>query len=468
MVMGEESPIVSCQSVDLQSIQVPRRNWTRLLALATIVVSATAQSIEQAERSFDSGNYTEAARLFDKAYKETKNCQALFGLGLSEYRLKHVDPALIALQSSVQCDPNLVVAYLALGEAYSERANDQGALSAFLHVLKLEPRNAAGLHGAALIYLRGKVPQKAIEALETLIQVEPNDAQAHVDLGAEYLATGNQEGAEGQFEAALRLKPGDKAALLGLGNSYLRKGDDQQAVATLEKVIKLAPGAAEPRFLIGCAYNRLSRFPDAVTELQNALRLGEEDAQIYYHLARAYGGLGDAASRSRALAKFSELTKKSKQDTEDQRTSLKLVESAKGMVETGNLKGAADSLEAARELRPSDDTILFRLASVSYDLNRYDAARSYVEEAISLVPSDWLYHYLLGMIEVQSSRWSHAKAALQVALQLNASAAEIHNALGQVAAGQGDLQGAKSSFQHAIDLDPSNQEYRVNLKSVSR
>jgi tetratricopeptide (TPR) repeat protein len=447
---------------------VPHRILALFVACGTLALPARCQTIEGAERSFDAGNYAEAARLFDQAYKETKNCQALFGLGLSQYRLKRVDAALIALQSSVQCDPNLVFAYLALGEAYSERGNDQEALAAFLHVLKLEPRNSSGLRGAALIYLRGKVPQKAIDALELLVQVEPSDAQAHVDLGAEYLATGNQEGAETQFQTALRLKPGDKSALLGLGNSLLRKGDAKEAITALERVIQLAPDAAEPRFLVGCAYNRLGRFQDAVTELKNALRLGGDDSQIYYHLARAYGGLGDTASRSQALAKFSELTKKSKQDTEAQRTSLRLVESAKAMVESGNLVGAAAGLEEARQLRPSDDTILFRLASVNYDLNHFDAARSYAEEALSLVPSDWLYHYLLGMVEIQSKRWAQAKNALQIALQLNASAAEVHNALGQVAAGQGDVEGARSRFQRAVELDPSKKEYRLNLQSVSR
>ncbi len=440
----------------------------RLLALATFAVAAWGQTLEQAERLFDAGNYAEAAKLFEKANKESRNCEALFGLGLARYRLKEVDSAVIAFQSAVQCDPHLVLAHLALGEAYSERGNDKEALASYLLALNLEPRNSSALRGAASLYVRGKIPQKAIETLEVLVLVEPNDPQAHVDLGAEYLAVGNQQGSESQFQAALRLNPGDKAALLGLGNAYLRKGDAEGATSTLQQVIRLAPDAPEPRFLLGSEFNREGRFEEAAAQLKNALRLGLEDPQIYYHLARAYGGLGKAEDRSKALAKFSELTKKSKQDAEAQRTALKLVENAKSKVESGDLDGAAASLEQARELRPADDTLLFRLASVNFDLNRNDPARSYAEEAISLAPSEWLYHFLLGEIEIHAKRWEQAKATLQVAVQLNPGRAEIYNALGQAAMGEGDVKFAASNFQRATELEPAKQEYRWNLESSRR
>jgi tetratricopeptide (TPR) repeat protein len=231
--------------------------------------------------------------------------------------------------------------------------------------------------------------------------------------------------------------------------------------------VKLAPNAPEPHFLLGSAYNRLGRFQDALTELQTALRLGAGDSEVYYHLARAYGGLGRTEDRARMLAKFAELTRKSKADTDAQRRALKLTDDAKVLIDSGDLNTAAARLEDARELN-SSEALLFHLASVNYDLERYDAARSYAEEAISLSPSEWLYHYLLGLIETHSKRWSKARASLQVAAQLNPSAAEIQNALGQEALGEGDAKRAIAGFQRAAELDPSEQAYRTNLESVRR
>src|SRR6202011_1845523 len=110
------------------------------------------------------------------------------------------------------------------------------------------------------------------------------------------------------------------------------------------------------------------------------------ESEVYYHLGRAYGGLGRAQDRAAALEKFAELSKQSKADTDARREALKLVEQAKGLVESGDLAGALPLMERRRDTRPQDDSILFRLASLDYDLARYGKAREAIEEAIALAP----------------------------------------------------------------------------------
>jgi tetratricopeptide (TPR) repeat protein len=189
---------------------------------------------------------------------------------------------------------------------------------------------------------------------------------------------------------------------------------------------------------------------------------------LYYHLARAYAGLGRADDRAQALAQFTALTNKAKEDTEARRRTLQLIEEAKVLVSSGDLDAAVGRLEEAKELRPPDDQLLFRLASLHYDLHRYAVARSYAEEAISLSPSEWLYHYLLGLIETQSKRWAQAQESLETALGLNPSSANLCNALGQVALGQGDPKRAVANFERATKLDPGQESYRLNLEAAKR
>lgn len=443
--------------------------FLKLFAAGTFALLPWQQTLEQAKRAFDAGDYAAAAQLFEKAHAESPRCDIPFYLGLARYRLKQTDAALIAFQVAVQCDPRLVPAHLALGEAHTDRGNDGEALSAYLKVLDLEPKNGSALRAAASLYLRNKVNDKAVPLLETLIALDARDPQARVDLAAAYAATGNREGAELQFQEALRLKPNDASALMGLANLSLKKGEETQAIALLQKAVRVAPKAYEPRFLLGSAYNRLGRYQEALTELQTALRLGgDSSSEVYYHLARAYGGLGRPEDRRKALARFAELTRKSKQDTEAQRTALRLVEQASALVNSGDLQAAAARMEEARELRPSDDRILFRLASVHYDLQRYDLARNYAQEAISLAPSEWLYHFLLGLVEKESRRWQEARSSLEIAVRLNPSAAEVHNALGEVALQQDDSQRAIASFKRAAELDPKQPAYRSNLEAARR
>jgi tetratricopeptide (TPR) repeat protein len=393
---------------------------------------ASAQSLEQAKRAFDAGNYAEAARLFEEASRNSPSCELQFYVGIARYRQSRPSEAIVAFQSAVQCNPKLMLAHIALAEAYLQRGNQNAALRAFNRALELEPRNSAALRGAASIYVRSQLPHKAVELLQTLVEVDPRDPEAHSDLGAAYFATGDYENARPPYLHALRLKPSSPAALLGLANIHLKTGEEDQAIAMLQKVAQAAPRDFVPHYLMGAAYNRLGRHDEALNELNAALRLGARDSEVYYHLARAYGGLGRTDERRGALARFAELTRKNKEDTETQRRATRLVEEAGALVESGRLQDAAARLETARELQPSDDAILFRLAGLYFDLMRNDAARNYAEEAVSLAPSQWLYHYLLGLIETRAGKVERARTSLETALKLNPAATEIRKALDAV------------------------------------
>jgi len=174
--------------------------------------------------------------------------------------------------------------------------------------------------------------------------------------------------------------------------------------------VKLQPQSYEGHFLLGSALNRLEQFEEARTELELAVKLGGgNDQRVFYQLARAWGGLGKAPERRTALARFSELTKKQNDDAELQRKAAALIDEARGLLQKGDLENAAARLELAREAKPGDATLLFRLAGVNFDLKRYDAAREYVQAAISIAPATWLYHYLLGLIEQSVNHLADAK-----------------------------------------------------------
>jgi len=439
-----------------------------ILVFAAFGQTTGADSLERAQRAFDAQRYAEAAQLFEAARQRDPACNLSFYLGLARYRLHQVDAALIAFQEAANCDPKLTLAYIALGEAYAERGNEAEAMAAYDRALRLEPENTAALRGAAAVYARAKQNAKVTAALEILVKKEPADAQVHADLGAAYFTTGDLDAAEREFKIAFQLNPKSSTALLGQANILLRKGEEDKAIDLLRKVVSLAPSSYEPRYLLGSAYNRLNRFPEAAVELEAAIRLGAAEPEVYYHLARAYGGSGRADKRSAALAKFAELSRQAKADTEARRQAAKLVDQARSLVESGDLPGALTRMQQARDLRPQDDGILFRLASLEYDLTHYDKAREAMEEALALAPSEWVYHLLAGLIEGRSGHLDAARRSLAVAIRLNPSAADAHNALGEVAMRQGDTVSAEASFKKATELDPNQAAYRTNLENARK
>ena len=144
------------------------------------------------------------------------------------------------------------------------------------------------------------------------------------------------------------------------------------------------------------------------------------------------------------------------------------IDEARALVQAGDLESAAGRLELAREARPGDATLLFRLAGLHFDMGRYGVAREYIQAAISISPATWLYHYLLGLVEQKAGRWSDARASLAVAAKLQPGEAPVFNALGEVLLELGDRNGAIAAFEKAAGLAPGEAAFRLNLESARK
>lgn len=397
------------------------------------------------------------------------DCGKPFATGLQEYQRKDFSRALIAFREATQCDPKMVQAHLAIADIYAERGNQGESLAALLQVLQIEPKNVLALRAASNLYLTNGLHNKALPLLETLVAVAPKSGDAHADLASVYAASGNREGSEKEFRRALELQPDSFPALAGLGNLLARAGNDASAMPLLRKAVRLQPRAYEGHFLLGSALNRLGQFEEARTELEKASKMGgENEPQVFYQLARAWGGLGNATERRTALAKFSELTRKEKDDAERRKQAAALIDEARALLQTGDLDNAAKRLELAREAKPGDATLLFRLAGLNFDLQRYDVAREYAQAAISISPATWLYHYLLGLVEQGANHLPDARASLEVAAKLQPTEAPVLNTLGEVLLAQGDQNAAIAAFEKAVRLAPDNATFRRNLDSAKR
>jgi tetratricopeptide (TPR) repeat protein len=395
------------------------------------------------------------------------DCGKHFAAGLQEYQRKDLNKALIAFRTAAQCDPKLAQAYLAIADIYFERGNESEALAALLQALQIEPKNALALRAASNLYLRNDEHRKALPLLETLATVTPQSAEVHADLAAVYATKGDHKSAEMEFRRALELQADYFPALAGLGNLLMRAGDDVAAVSLLRKAAQLQPRAYEGHFLLGSALNRLSQFEEARPELELASKLGgENDPRVFYQLARAWGGMGKAPERRAALARFSELAKKQNDDEELKRKAAAWIDEARALLQAGDLENAASRLELAREAKPGDATLLFRLAGLNFDLQRYDAAREYAQAAISISPATWLYHYLLGLVERSANRLTDARASLETAAKLQSTEAPVFNALGEVLLEQGERRAAIAAFEKAVKLAPNDTIFRQNLESA--
>jgi tetratricopeptide (TPR) repeat protein len=115
---------------------------------------------------------------------------------------------------------------------------------------------------------------------------------------------------------------------------------------------------------------------------------------------------------------------------------------------------AAESLEKAATLDPTNHQAYFNLAIVRVELRSFSAAREALERAIVAKPDMPGYHEKLGTVLMELEDWKGAKTAFEKALELDPSLFKAHFKLGRCSEELEDPQNALYQYTDAIMTGP--------------
>lgn len=115
---------------------------------------------------------------------------------------------------------------------------------------------------------------------------------------------------------------------------------------------------------------------------------------------------------------------------------------------------AAESLEKAAALDPTNHQAYFNLAMVQMELRSFSAAREALERAVIVKPDMAGYHEKLGTVLMELEDWKGAQAAFTKALELDASLFKAHFKLGRCSEELEDPQNALYHYTDAIKAGP--------------
>jgi len=154
------------------------------------------------------GRLTEAALGYQRMLEQNP-CRpdALLGISLVALASRQLEAAVKMAEAAVTAAPEMVVAWVALGQALK-----------------------AGGRG-----------EEAEQAYREAIRRDGGNALARMGLGELMISTGRAEEAVVEFELALRKKPSLAAAHLGLGNAYAFLGRDEAALDQYNQTLAMRP-----------------------------------------------------------------------------------------------------------------------------------------------------------------------------------------------------------------------------------
>lgn len=203
------------------------------------------------------------------------------------------------------------------------------------------------------LYSRHRDFEASTRLLSERVRLDLNNPVVHKELGLAYLGIGSRQQALAELLMTALFAPDDLETLARIGQIHLDDERYADAEAVLRRVVAREPDRARSRFALGttllrlgrneegraelAAFERLivakreaearkveferlllnaersaggGRFDEAIASLQQAAAIADDDPRVYQLLASAYGRVGRADDRARALAAYERLAGK--------------------------------------------------------------------------------------------------------------------------------------------------------------
>lgn len=187
--------------------------------------------------------------------------------------------------------------------------------------------------------------------------LETHDAEMRGDLARIHKQYG---AAVGYYRAALKNEPRNPALYNKLGIAYLQYGNHKEARKQFNQAIKLNPQFVDALNNVGAVDCIDKKYNPAIRALKKALALNETNASAHLNMAEAWMGLKQVDRAMNEYARALELNAdilSSEPDgvliqvgTPQQRARVDYL-IAKAYAKRGNLEGALEYLQRARDLR---------------------------------------------------------------------------------------------------------------------
>ena len=437
-------------------------------------------------------NPTEALKSFEKAaqlidsesidLKTTYDIQ--YGLGLSYYKLGHLDQARDLFKKLQESHPANEKAYGTYGRLLLDLDRPQDALPFLAKVVDRKPHSADPYLLFADAQLRlGANQGAAAKAIQDALKFEPDNLQALVLLGEAQAAVGEYQKALSSFQKASDLAlnsdpswgprihlglgksalaigqvetsitslkegherfPQDMKLIKGLANAY-RQGDlTQNALETAQKVAGIAPG--DPDVLVWLADFTLALgAPDqGIAALKKLIRINPDQPEVYIYLGKAQASAGN---HKEAVSAFSKIL-----DFEDVGPE-ELIQAGDELIKLGKLESgmkilskAASICEANTSPSPLMPKIWSRLAAGHEQIGETKEALELLDQAISADLDNPEWRIQKANFLIRQDRLQAAIASLANALDLSPNEPTLHAKMARV---QHQVSGFEESFYHA-------------------
>jgi tetratricopeptide (TPR) repeat protein len=132
----------------------------------------------------------------------------------------------------------------------------------------------------------------AVSAFAHVVKLQPDYADGYINIALTNIQWEKYGSARGSLEKALSLSPDNARALYYMALVERRTGNTAAEVADLEKVVAQYPKSSDARRELGKTYYRESRLQEAQTQFESLQQIDPDDVAAHYNLSLIYARLG--------------------------------------------------------------------------------------------------------------------------------------------------------------------------------
>ncbi len=172
--------------------------------------------------------------------RDKQDPEAYFMLGMNYRAQEDIDRSINAFQTATELNPDMVDAWLILGQLYEEKG-DPIAIEYYNSAVNVNPNNIAALHSKAFYLQNNNKINEAIQLYRHMSTVDKYYTDAYLNCGILYLTLDSTERALEQFDIMAKTKLDSPIAYYYRGQAHQGLGNIEAAKEDYTTALNLNP-----------------------------------------------------------------------------------------------------------------------------------------------------------------------------------------------------------------------------------
>ena len=164
--------------------------------------------------------------------------EALFMLGMVYKDQGKTEQAIGAFQSAVERNPDMVEAWVILGDLM-DRTHNPMAIQYFDNAIRVDPNNVEALHAKAYYLQNNDRVEEALAIYKQIHLINPQYPEAYLNTAILQLYRDSLDAAMKELTILKGIDPTNAAAWFYIGKVHQFRGEKEQAQASFEQALKL-------------------------------------------------------------------------------------------------------------------------------------------------------------------------------------------------------------------------------------